>query len=341
MRYASLRAIVGTGAATTSHNKLVHETLRAVGRGCVDLSGAASVVPAVTPTRPGDKVFDGALLGALGIFSNIAKLSDVAPVLPDNGATVATHAILLNGIMTDIEVHQGDMQALANSGCAVVGIHNSTNGMVVDLAEALASKLGVSDPPAVHTLVRLLALSLDEGWSIRVIGHSQGALLVARALMHVKKALETDMTTAQAEALLGRVSVETYGGAAQRYVDGPRYRHVFNRLDLIPLATGVGLGALNPFERRGRGAVVDSFVAVDMPRFITGFQEEGTFLWKVARAGEAPHGARNIYFSRRTFPEGPRRERILSLRGPLRGIPRRGPRREEISDAPTHQGPIT
>jgi hypothetical protein len=111
----------------------------------VDVGGADGIVPAIRPTRATDRAHDGEILGADGLWSLLAQESQVAPVLPNNGARVTSTVILVNGIMTDAALHLADMQGLANTGCAVLGVRNATQGLARDLLECVHNKLDRGD----------------------------------------------------------------------------------------------------------------------------------------------------------------------------------------------------
>lgn len=277
----------------------VTEGLRQVSRAPIDDSEASVLVPAEKPTRANDKVHDGAILGALGLFSPLTSIDDVAPVLPDNGAAVTESVVLINGIMTDVALQQADMQGLANTGCAVVGVHNATEGFAADLLECVLNKLDRGDTPAIDTTARAIALALEDDKPVRVIGHSQGALIVARALQIVDDALRTSgLSDAEVKDVLSRVSVETYGGASQSYVDGPRYTHVINKADLVPMLTGVGLDRFNPVGSVGEAAVIKDFVEVHKPSNLPPLSEGVS--WTLARAvDQSVHGPRDVYWKHR------------------------------------------
>lgn len=273
--------------------------LIALGNRNVDVSEASVLVPLERPTRANDKLHDGAILGAHGVFSAMTHASHVAPVLPDNGAEVRESVILVNGIMTDIALQQADMQGLANTGAAVVGVHNATEGMTKDLLACVLNKLNRGDTRAIDTLARLTANALESDRPVHLIGHSQGALIIARALQIVSGALsEGGMSAAASKGVLGRITIETYGGASQSYVDGPRYTHVVNKADVVPMLTGVGLDAFNPFGCVGEAAVVKSFVEAHVPKDLPPLSEGVT--WTAARAvDKAVHGPCDVYWHHR------------------------------------------
>jgi hypothetical protein len=221
---SSVASLVHAGPVQARQQRLVDSVTGSLARGAgkrVDVAEAASVVSAASPRPGNDRAYDGCVIGKDGLFSPLVDVDAVAPVLPNNGAAVTASVIVVNGIMTDVAVQQLDMQALANTGCAVRGVHNATSGMAADLLESVLNKLNLGDTPAIDTLARLLAQGVASGAPVRVIGHSQGALIVARALQIVADALADDgLDAAAVRARLGVVSVETYGGASQSYVDG-------------------------------------------------------------------------------------------------------------------------
>ena len=190
-----------------------------------------------------DTRYDGYFLGAAGrTYRPGTPLANIAPVLPDNGRPVRGTIVVVNGIMTDVKLQRGDLQALANTGARVIGLHNATEGMARDMGQVFTDKLGKGPNPAVDALVGLLRTELKAGRPVHLAGHSQGALIVARALAIVRPELT--------EQQLKLVTVETFGGAAGNYIDGPKYTHYMNRFDPAPWLLGVA----PPFTHRGAGA---------------------------------------------------------------------------------------
>src|SRR5690349_12537468 len=82
-----------------------------------------------------DRVFDGHLVGAGGqTFPPGTALSDVPGVTPRNNPNPSETFIYVNGIANTKDQQFNSMQAIADrTGAKVVGIHNSTEGMVADL----------------------------------------------------------------------------------------------------------------------------------------------------------------------------------------------------------------
>jgi hypothetical protein len=294
-----LASLLDNGPVHLRQQRLVDEVVASLRGGAarnVDTSEAASVLPIDGPTKANDPKYDGCLVGKGGISPALTPLDDVAPVLPDNGAAVEETVIVVNGIMTDVAIQQLDMQALANTGCAVRGVHNATAGMGRDLLECVLNKLDRGDTPAIDTLARLIARGLDEGKPVRVIGHSQGALITARALQIVADVLrQSGLGDGAVKQQLALVSVETWGGASQSYVDGPRYLHTVNQFDVVPMLSGVGLHGLHPFVSPGQDAVVRRFRRFNAP---TQGGNPGTDLAsRAARfVDQTVHGPRDVYW---------------------------------------------
>lgn len=296
-----LASFVTDGPVHRRQQRLVDDVIAELRSGAgrnVDASESASVMPSDGPSHANDRKYDGCLVGAAGIFPALTDVDTVAPVLPDNGATVTESVIVINGIMTDLSVQKLDMQGLANTGCAVRGVHNATVGMGQDLLECVLNKLNRGDTPAIDTLARLIALGLDEQKPLRLIGHSQGALIVARALQIVARALDKAGLTPEAvKTKLGTISVETWGGASQSYVDGPRYQHTVNQFDLVPMLAGVGLAGLNPLVRPGAESVIRRFRCFQTPQPKTDVDGNADFASRAARfVDQTVHGPRDVYW---------------------------------------------
>ncbi|GEL73464.1 hypothetical protein [Myxococcus virescens] len=212
-----------------------------------------------------DRMSDGKFVGAKGqTFPPGTPLKDVPGVTPLDNPNPSKTILYVNGIMTPTSGQLSEMQAIAETADAkVVGIHNATQGLVADLAQCVADKLDKGRNPAVDTLADTLYSELKAGREVHLMGYSQGGLITARALDDVAKRLriEDGMSQAQVEKTLGKLSVETFGAASTRYVDGPRYVHYVNNADPVPTLTGLG-GSVDPtafLKDAGKGAVVHRF----------------------------------------------------------------------------------
>ncbi|HZI03195.1 MAG TPA: hypothetical protein VEZ71_04200 [Archangium sp.] len=213
-----------------------------------------------------DRVFDGHLVGAGGqTFPPGTPLSDIPGVTPRNNPNPTETFIYVNGIQNTKDQQFNSMQAIADrTGAKVVGIHNATEGMVADLAQCVKDKLDKGHNPAVDSMADTVYSELKAGRSVHLFAHSQGALVTSRALNDVANRLriEDGMSRADVERLLSNVKVETFGGAAANFPDGPQYVHYVNNKDIVPTWFGQGNGTGKDDEwlrNGGRGAVIHRF----------------------------------------------------------------------------------
>ncbi len=212
-----------------------------------------------------DRVYDGHLVGAGGqTFPPGTPLSQVPGVTPRNNPNPSETFIYVNGISNTKDHQLGSMQQIADrTGARVIGLHNATEGMVADLAQCVQDKLDKGHNPAVDSLADTVYAELKAGRSVHLMAHSQGGLVTSRALNDVANRLriEDGMSKGDVEKLLGRVNVETFGGAAGHYPDGPNYVHYVNTKDIVPTWFGQGNGkGLDEWMRdAGKGAVVRRF----------------------------------------------------------------------------------
>jgi hypothetical protein len=181
-----------------------------------------------------DRLFDGQLVGSRGqTFPPGTPLGQIPGVTPKDNPNPSKTILYVNGIMTPMDGQVQEMQAIADTaGAKVVGIHNSTQGLVTDLAQCVEDKLDKGSNPAVDTLADTLYSELKAGRDVHLMGYSQGGL-----------------------------NVETFGAASTRYPDGPNYVHYVNNADPVPTLTGLG-GSVDPLEflkDAGKGAVVHRF----------------------------------------------------------------------------------
>lgn len=246
---------------------------------------------------------DGALLGGDGlIHPPTTPLSKVPPVLPNNGAKVTETILFVNGCMTDVEMSREDLQALANTGAAVVGIQNATRGLVLDVLQCIGDKLDLrlAKNGAVSTAANVIYQALQQGKPLTLVGHSQGALVLSRAISQVERRLmlEDGLSPEAARKKLGQLKVETLGGASARFPDGPSYTHFVNKNDLVGLITGVGIDAINPAGHLGAGAKVELFSEFNAPHNLPSAAQSLTNFF--ARfVDRTVHGTQEVYFRRR------------------------------------------
>jgi hypothetical protein len=212
--------------------------------------------------RGSDREFDGRFVGAGGrTYSPSTPLAEVPAVLPSDGRAPVETIVYVNGISTTKDGQFRSLQQIADrTGARVVGVHNATQGGFVDVIQSAGDTLDIGHNPAVDTLADTVYAEIKAGRNVHLMAHSQGALITSRALTDVYQRLrvEDGLSRRAAERLLSRVEVETFGGAADSYPDGPRYVHYVNRRDAVPGLFGLGPFA-NPLVHPGRGAVVRRF----------------------------------------------------------------------------------
>lgn len=216
----------------------------------------------VVASRGSDRSFDGLFVGAGGrTYAPSTPLSQVPAVVPSGGRVPTETIVYVNGISTTKDGQFGSLQQIADrTGARVVGIHNATQGGFVDVIQSAGDTLDIGHNPAVDTLADTVYEEITAGRTVHLMAHSQGALITSRALTDVYQRLrvEDGLSRGEAQRMLSRVEVETFGGAAGSYPDGPRYVHYVNRRDAVPGLFGLGPFA-NPLVHPGRGAVVHRF----------------------------------------------------------------------------------
>ncbi|OJH35893.1 hypothetical protein [Cystobacter ferrugineus] len=213
----------------------------------------------------GDKKYDGVLVGAKGAtFPPGTPLSQVPGVTPRDNARPTETLLYVNGINNTKDKQFASMQTLADrTGAKVIGVHNATEGMVADLAQSVGDKLDKGKNPAVDTMADTVYAELKAGRGVHLVAHSQGALVTSRALNDVANRLriEDGLSSAQVEKAMSKVKVETFGGAAAHFPDGPQYVHYVNKNDIVPTWFGQGDGSgVDEWARDGgKGAVIRRF----------------------------------------------------------------------------------
>lgn len=225
--------------------------------------GSFTRAQAVAPMPEGgpDKAYDGALVGGDGrAYPAGTRPQDVPPVKPNNGKTPTGTLIFVNGVGEQrSSFTNSELQEIANgTGQNVVGLYNATEGKGTDILQAAGDTFDIGKNKATDSLSDMVYQQIKAGQPVRIMAHSQGALITANALKHAENRLmlEDGMSKAEAQRRMGLVSVETFGGAAPNWIDGPRYTHYVNKADIVPTWLGVG----RPFfTHAGQGATVKTF----------------------------------------------------------------------------------
>lgn len=185
---------------------------------------------------------DGHIIGPDGrAYAPGTNPFDIPAVEPESGRADET-VIFVNGQGTTPTGLEDDLQDLAETTQKnVVAVYNATEGNVAeDTIDSLLGKFGI-DNPATQTTADLVYEQLENGEDVHLVAHSQGAIIVSEALSEVRRRYEAQgLSEAQIDAKLANVTVETFGGAAQTYPDGPTYVHYVNQADFVPRELGLG-----------------------------------------------------------------------------------------------------
>ena len=213
-----------------------------------------------------DARFDGAFVGAPkggGVngtphFSG-TDWTQMQGIKPNNGKpSNGGKCLFVNGIKNTVDAQARTMQSISNKlGCEVVGVHNSTHGLVRDLGECGLDKMNVGSNGA-HKTMRDAIYNHVSGdhhkQPLNIIAHSQGGIITSRALRDVKHQLKTDhpdWSKQQLQERMSHVFVQTNGGGAQRYPSGPHYEHNINQFDPVGQLPGIGGGVFGDLGKRG------------------------------------------------------------------------------------------
>lgn len=172
------------------------------------------------------------------------------------------------GIRTNAADAAQQNQALANvRGRDVISVRNATGGLVRDVAESGGQKALGDQTPPVRTGTDILTDRLLQNRPTEIHAHSQGAIIASQSIRDARAALIRDhgFTPAQADERLKLLDVRTYGGASQRYVDGPKYTHNMNYLDYVAGPFGLNNTKMNWYNNPGAGATINRALRFEDP----------------------------------------------------------------------------
>lgn len=223
------------------------------------VAGAAQrrrvVAPQQLPLDVRSELVDGRLVGGAAIYPSGDDPRSVPAVMPSSGPS-DERVVYVNGIGVDPVRQHAELQLLANHFRAgAVGVHNSTRGLLQDAKEFVSDRINPSASPKVDlsitTVQSMIEGAVKRGESLTLVGHSQGAVLIQRALEQLgQKWRASGLSEAQVRERLSTVNVTTFAGAASHWPDGPKYEHFVNRPDTVAVLFGV----LMPGAYPGAGA---------------------------------------------------------------------------------------
>src|SRR5512146_335464 len=156
------------------------------------LEPSVAKAQAAIPAPPGqaNKAYDGFLVGGDGnAYPPGTALEQIPPTRPSNGQGQGT-LVFVNGVGEDRAGNKGHLQEIANgTGMNVVGLYNATEGHPKDLLQCVGDMFDLGTNKAVDSLADLVYATISQGEPIRLLSHSQGGLITARALQDVKNRL--------------------------------------------------------------------------------------------------------------------------------------------------------
>jgi hypothetical protein len=197
------------------------------------------------------------------------------PLLPIPEHVAFTHGetikpglpiLFVNGINCEVSDAVCLAQQLSESTqVPVYALYNQTINLVHDITQSATDKLNVTSKPAADTLCDIICSALRNSKPLHVAAHSHGAVIVSTALSRAIEKLRTEQNFAPEELarVLRGVTVETFGGAATAYPDGPRYIHYVNLRDTVAWYAGVArFGLLSSDIERNEAKLVKSHAHV-------------------------------------------------------------------------------
>jgi hypothetical protein len=188
--------------------------------------------------------YDGGLIGADGkIYPASSSFASIRPVTPWSRPVAAGEPMIIyvNGISTPPSMANYHMHNIAAyTGQPVIGVYNATDGDIQDVLQGICDKANIGYNPAVETLTREIQRALITNEKLHLLGESHGALVISRSIGHARDALKkAGWNSNDIEIRLSNITVETFGGSAWSYPDGPRYVHYINEHDPVPFHFGL------------------------------------------------------------------------------------------------------
>jgi hypothetical protein len=204
----------------------------------------------------------GKLVTKNGEFRDVSFPLPSDAAFPHEGTDLAAHPIIfVNGINCNEDVAAGIGEQFANAcSSPVFLLYNQSIHLVHDVAESVTDKIGLTRKPAAEALSRLLLEAFEQSAPLHFAAHSHGAVVVSQGISYaideIKKRGPDEPS--KFSDWLESITVETFGGAATQYPDGPRYIHYVDPRDLVPWFAGVAKHGLSEEQIRQHEEVVVS-----------------------------------------------------------------------------------
>ena len=133
----------------------------------------------------------------------------------------------------------------------VCALYNQSINLGHDVLQAVTDKMNLTDKPVVKALCNLLCDAFYANTPIHIAAHSHGAVVVSNAMSDSISILKRSGAKEKNITLwIATLTVETFGGAATTYPDGPRYIHYVDNRDKVAWYAGVARFGLNEFDVR-------------------------------------------------------------------------------------------
>lgn len=237
--------------------------------------------------------YDGATIGSSGKNGKdeCGCTPGGPPVTPPNCTNTATlqKIVYINGIKGSPGKHCDHIKSIAIRRCAQVqGVYNKSDGFFKDIKQCIKDKLGIGDNPANDKIQSIINDHLNSGEPLTIMAHSQGALITSRAIGDIANHAAANGINLD----WSNINIETFGGAAWTYPEGPSYSHTVNVYDFVPelfgkatgdLALGATLGAV---AAGPTGAVLGSSIAA-----LSAFKN----VKMISKLALNPHDFKDIY----------------------------------------------
>lgn len=194
----------------------------------------------------------------------------VATITPRGELFNKKPVYFINGIRNSLEDSNANAQLLAYLlERPVTRVYNKSDGLISDLYESGKLKVGLlKDNAAVQSLVENIISDLKRGEPVEIYAHSEGAIITSVALDIVKEK-DPELFAKNAH----KISVNTYGGAARSFPEGPAYNHVAFKSDPVPLVGAKDQNVLqmeNPKSTATIGSIIAGLMSGKMPEEIPG-----------------------------------------------------------------------